>query len=130
MTEAIAAAKERMHLLKGGRLFVVLFPFFPFLATAWKLSGFWSGHGDRQSDRNFARAANNPSKFFSCNFNRVSDKLGDTIGPEARVIIGWVFLREQKRLICFAFLVNIAEVASGKYATLPFTAESYPSTVA
>ena len=101
----------------------------PRLSRLRRCSGFGRSHSDRERGRYFSRAANNPAQFFFCYSNRLPYQFRDTVGPEAGVVIGRVFLRQQQGLIRLALPVNVANVGSCKYSTLPFTAESYPSAV-
>ena len=122
--------QDHSHLPNGALLIRVLFSFLPCLSTSGDHIEFGSGHSDRQTYGYFSRAPDSASKFFFCNCNRPGNKFGDTICPEARVVMCRVFLRQQNRLMRLSILVHIAEVTSGKYAALPFAAEGYPSAVA
>ena len=109
---------------------MVLFTFGqPRLSRFERFSGLWRSHSDGERGRYFSRAANNPAQCFFCYSNRLPYQLRDTVGPEAGVVIGRVFLRQQQGLIRLALPVHVANVGSCKYPTLPFTAESYPSAV-
>jgi len=87
-------------------------------------------HCDWHTCRDFTRATNNSHQALLCNLNRLGDKFGYCVGFKTGIIKWGIFLRQQQRFVHFASFINVANVRPGKYATLPFAAENYPSAVA